>query len=302
VSQGWQLRPAGLDDLPAITEIVQAEDLKYRGHTDFTLGEVREQLAASSTFDIERDQIAAELGGKLIAAAIVTPRAGIISVDPAHDEQRLRVELLAWAETRMAEQARDPLRIAVPAAYTPAVGFLVRAGYALERFYAQMVRVFDHTGPPEPAEVPPGYRLRPVDPGADVATLHALDDRAFRDRPDYQPESLIEYGKRHIAFSHFEPAWSMVAETAAGRPAGSLIGWRPSDHPHGYVAVLAVDPEHRRRGLARAMLLNAFAAIDAAGLPTAELHVASDNPRALDLYRGVGMYESERFDHYVRIP
>ena len=165
-----------------------------------------------------------------------------------------------------------------------------------------MVRDFGLTGPPAPARVADGYRLRLIDPVGDLAALHALDDRAFRARPDYHPESLEAYDKRHIAFSQFEPAWSLLAETAAGEPAGSLIGWRPPDHPHGYVAVLAVDPDHRGRGLAPALLLSAFGAIHAAGLATAELHVASDNPRALDLYAGVGMTQTERFDHYVRTP
>ncbi len=302
MSQGWHLRPAGLEDLPAIVALVQAEDLKYRGHTDVSLGEVQEQLAADSKFDAQRDQVAVESEGKLIAAAIIIPRAAIISIHPEHDEQRLRVELLAWTEHRLSELDREPYRVAVPAAYRPTVEFLERAGYELERFYAQMVREFSQTGPPEPPAVPDGYRLRAIDPGSDLAALHALDDRAFRDRPDYHPEDLEEYDRRHLAFSQFEPAWSLLAQTTDGRPAGSLIGWRPTDHPHGYVAVLAVDPEHRRRGLAHAMLLTAFGAIHGAGLPSAELHVASDNPRALDLYLRVGMSENERFDHYVRTP
>ena len=165
-----------------------------------------------------------------------------------------------------------------------------------------MVREFRLTGPPELTDVSEGYRLRTIDPVGDLSALYALDDRAFRERADYHYETVETYDRRHISYSRFEPAWSLLAETAAGRPAGSLVGWRPTDHPHGYVAVLAVDPEHRRRGLARVMLLSAFAAIHAAGLPTAELHVASDNPRALDLYVGVGMRENERFEHYVRTP
>jgi ribosomal protein S18 acetylase RimI-like enzyme len=92
----------------------------------------------------------------------------------------------------------------------------------------------------------------------------------------------------------------LVAETASSQPVGSLIGWRPPDHPHGYIAVLAVDPAHQRRGLGRAMLLTAFAAIHAAGLPTAELYVASHNPKALDLYTNVGMHEGERINNYIR--
>jgi mycothiol synthase len=300
VTQGWQLRPGGADDLPALVELFQAEDLRYRGRSDISLSQVREQLAADRSFDQARDQVVVERDQGLIGAAIINPRAVNLAVHRDHDEPRLRGDLLAWAETRQAEMGRRTYRVAVPAANTPAVEFLLGAGYGLERFYAQMIRDFARTGPPEPAEVADGYRLRAVDRARDLAALHALDDRAFQDRPDYQPEALEAYDKRHISFSRFEPAWSFLAETRDAEPAGSLIGWRPPDHPHGYVAVLAVDPGHRRRGLARALLLNAFSQMYGEGLPSAELHVASDNPRALDLYRGVRMTEAERFDHYSR--
>ncbi len=302
MSAGWQIRAAEPDDLPAIVELIRAEDLRYRGHTDMTLAGVQEQVAANPHFDAARDQVAAERDGELIAAAVLVPQTALINVHPDHDEQRLRVELLAWVETRQAELGRLPHRVAVPGAYTPAVDFLQRAGYSLERFYARMVRRFSRTGPPGPARLADGYRLRTIDPVADLVALHNLDDRAFRERPDYRAESLESYDRRHISFSQFEPAWSLLVETTDGEPAGSLIGWRPPDHPHGYVAVLAVDPDHRGRGLAPALLLSAFGAIHAAGLATAELHVASDNPRALDLYTGVAMIETERFDHYVRAP
>lgn len=50
------------------------------------------------------------------------------------------------------------------------------------------------------------------------------------------------------------------------------------------------------------MLSAAFAAIDAAGLPAAELYVASDNAYALDLDTGVGMREAELMYNYARTP
>ena len=124
MSGGWHLRPAGLEDLPAIVELVQAEDLRYRGHTEMTLGGVQEQIAVNQHFDAARDQVAAELDGKLIGAAILVPQTALINVHPDHDEQRLRVELLAWVEMRQAELRREAHRVAVPAAYTPAVEFL----------------------------------------------------------------------------------------------------------------------------------------------------------------------------------
>jgi ribosomal protein S18 acetylase RimI-like enzyme len=298
---GWQLRPAGPDDLPAIVEIIRAEDLLYRGHSDIDLDVSRERIAADPGFDAERDQIVAEVEGQVIAAVILNPRAANIAVSPHRDLPGLRADLLAWSERRQGELGRERV-VAVPAANTRAVAGYLAAGYRLERFYAEMVRDFADAGPPEAVIVPMGYRLRAIAPAEDLEALHRLDDRAFRDRPDYAPESLEEYDRRHVSFSQFAPQWSGVVESESGAFGGSLIGAHRPGHRGGYIAVLAVDPDHRRRGLARTLLLSAFRAISVAGLATAELHVASDNPRALDLYTGVGMTQGERFDHYIQAP
>jgi ribosomal protein S18 acetylase RimI-like enzyme len=297
----WQLRPAGRDDLPAIVEIIRAEDLLHRGHSDIDLEVSRERIAADPGFDAERDQIVAEVEGQLIAAVILNPRAANIAVCPDRDLPGLREDLLAWTQDRQRELGRECV-VAVPAANTRAVKTYLAAGYRLERFYAEMVRDFADTAAPEDITVPDGYRLRAIRPEKDVEALHRLDDRAFRDQPDYAPESLEEYDRRHVSFSQFASPWSFVLESDSGELGGSLIGSRRPGRPGGYIAVLAVDPDHRRRGLARTLLLSAFRAISAAGLATAELHVASDNPRALDLYTGVGMTQGERFDHYIRAP
>ena len=53
---------------------------------------------------------------------------------------------------------------------------------------------------------------------------------------------------------------SWIAEDAAGRPLGILLGYRSQDHPEEAVLhLVAVDPNRRRRGIGRA-LVGAFAA------------------------------------------
>jgi mycothiol synthase len=211
-------------------------------------------------------------------------------------------ELIRWAEDRQDELGRMPYRGGCDAVNAPAVASWAAAGYILSDFYAQMVRSFEEGGPPETAELPAGYRLGLIDRDGDAARLHDLNERAFEADPDHEPATLEDFTRAHLSFSQFDPAWSLLVETARGDLAGSLIGWRPPDHPHGYIAVLAVDPAHRRVGLGRAMLLTAFSAIDSAGLPAAELYVASHNPKALDLYTSVGMHQGERINNYIRTP
>ena len=72
------------------------------------------------------------------------------------------------------------------------------------------------------------------------------------------------------------------------------------DERVGFVDVLAVHPDHQRRGLGSALLRNSFARFAAAGLKEAQLGVASDNPRALALYEGVGMRARFQTDVYER--
>ena len=54
------------------------------------------------------------------------------------------------------------------------------------------------------------------------------------------------------------------------------------------VLTLAVEPSHRRRGLARGLLHAGLERAAAAGAEEAFLEVAADNPAALDLYRLAG--------------
>ena len=68
----------------------------------------------------------------------------------------------------------------------------------------------------------------------------------------------------------------------------------------GFVDVLAVHPDHQRRGLGSTLLRNSFAGFAAAGLKEAQLGVASDNPRALALYERVGMHARFQTDVYER--
>ncbi len=88
--------------------------------------------------------------------------------------------------------------------------------------------------------------------------------------------------------------------TRGGGPVGFLLARRWSNEGVGYVDLLGVDPAHRARGLATALLLTAFSRFAADGLREAQLGVASDNPRALRLYERCGMSPRFRMDTYQR--
>jgi ribosomal-protein-alanine N-acetyltransferase len=73
-----------------------------------------------------------------------------------------------------------------------------------------------------------------------------------------------------------------------GEVAGFVVAWRVLDELH--VADLAVRPERRRRGVARALLEDLKAA--GPGVSWIGLEVRASNAAALALYRGLGFSES----------
>jgi ribosomal-protein-alanine N-acetyltransferase len=68
------------------------------------------------------------------------------------------------------------------------------------------------------------------------------------------------------------------------------------------VLTLAVEPSHRRRGIARALLRAGLNQAMAAGAEEAFLEVAADNAVALALYRAEGFAEAGHRGGYYRRP
>jgi N6-L-threonylcarbamoyladenine synthase len=79
-------------------------------------------------------------------------------------------------------------------------------------------------------------------------------------------------------------------------PVGFLLADRVRDEVH--VLAVAVVPERRRRGIARALVLAALARAAGEGAARAHLEVRAGNAPALSLYRGLGFAEVGRRPRY----
>jgi ribosomal protein S18 acetylase RimI-like enzyme len=84
-----------------------------------------------------------------------------------------------------------------------------------------------------------------------------------------------------------------------GRPVGWVTG-RILASGRGYIAMLAVAASERGRGLGRALLLHAFADLQAAGAHGLALDVEGANTAALELYRSVGLEIEREWRIYIR--
>ncbi|MCB2108546.1 MAG: ribosomal protein S18-alanine N-acetyltransferase [Rhodobacteraceae bacterium] len=68
------------------------------------------------------------------------------------------------------------------------------------------------------------------------------------------------------------------------------------------ILTVAVDPERRRGGIGRALLIHAFAELDKNGVARCFLEVAQDNDAALGLYRRLGFEVTGKRANYYANP
>lgn len=89
-------------------------------------------------------------------------------------------------------------------------------------------------------------------------------------------------------FRHFTGT-SWVVEDATGRSLGFLIGYRSPDHPtRAVIQLVGVDPNHRRRGLGRALVERFVDDVRRVGVRTIEAVTAPDARAAIAFHRALG--------------
>ncbi len=299
-----------------ILALVHASDVAAVGQPDFSADDVREALVGSPHVTPERDSLLAyapdgslggwaylenDNGGDLEFVEVYThPQTG----------QPAQAPLLALTLARVAERARElgHATMTVRAGAIPTekayIATLRAAGFTFVKRYARMQRSLEDV-PPTPPSTPDGVAIRPVDPAddAEMRTFHEILDRAFRDTPDYQPRSYEQW--REWLDGQPSVAWDeWLVATVDGTPAGILQSSDQSvQEGEGWVKMLAVPREHRRRGVGEALLRRAFAVYAAKGRTKAGLGVDLENPtQPASLYQAVGMapiYEGDMFQRAV---
>lgn len=176
-----------------------------------------------------------------------------------------------------------------------------RAGFVADRVFHRMsAPVTDALLEPV---LPDGYRIRPMAGDTEVEEWVAAHNAGFADHYD-PPAGTPEDKRTAMRYPGYLPQADLVLVDPSGRIAG--IGYNAIERltdgtAKGWVRTLAVVPEHRGRGLGRALLLASMAALRKEGMERVHLSVDTDNESgALQLYSSAGFTEDGRMIVYKR--
>ena len=304
-------RPATMDDVDAVLDVVRAIDAVEHPNYLATREEVEEELGYSFV-DKERDTlIGFAEDGRPVAAGIVLepPRQETLvreflngGVHPDFWGRGVGRELLAWqlARGRQKLAASDKRLPGWIVGYADARAprrerLLRRAGLEPVRYFLTLERSL---AAPIPA-VTPREDVRIVPYTAELsAAVHAARDEAFLDHWGSQPMSDEQW--ESFLAGTFRADVSFVA-VAGDEVAGFLLcqvneeDWASQGFTGAYIAMLGTTRAHRGKRIAPALLAASMRASAALGWERSTLDVDAENPTgALGLYTGMGFTETNR--------
>lgn len=308
----FEMRPAKADELPAIVDLINKHSRAMHGYDMITVQETESEWN-SPGFEPELDtRLAVDPEGAILGYAELWNTAyphvnpGIwFRVDSDLDESELgdavAHEIISWARERAwakielaPADARVILRSPTFAVDRASNRRLEAAGMSEDRRFYRMKIEFD--GEPAAATVPDGYEVRQIQP-ADIRDTYLMLHEAFKDHfgvpRNRDPEqAFAEWKHVMIDAPQRELAYNLIAVCADG-VVGASMNW-PTDgavSERAWVASLAVAREHRRKGIAEALLRESFRHFYREGKREAGLGVdATSLTNATALYERCGMH------------
>jgi mycothiol synthase len=290
------VRPAEPSDAEAIHELVSAYNTAIVGFADYTLDDVRDELAEPG-FDLARDSwLVFEPSGRLTGYgwACADSDSDRVDIDVMTQDPDVAERLFDLVCERAREMGRErgheQVKVDKGIYREDAMRSVLEArGFAPATTFQRM-RI-DHDGVVEQPEAPPGLTIREATDDATRRVAHEVQIAAFRDHFGWVPKSYAEWLDLHEAKSSFSWPQLWVVDLD-GRPVAicECTDQFIEEEDCGYVASIGVIPEARGRGVASYLLRRTFAEDAAAGRTGTLLHVDANNTTpAVGLYESVGM-------------
>ncbi len=217
-------------------------------------------------------------------------------VDPEFGGRGIGSALFAWNEARLREIAADHdasdamFEIFVNDANTGGTALTRDAGFEPVTYAAEMVRPSVDDLPEHP--LPDGVEIRPVTEDQ-LREIWEADVEAFRDHWGFVEPTESAYAQ-FLEFPHSDPTLWKIAwddEGVAGQVRSFIDTAQNAERglQRGWTEFISTSRRWRRRGLAKALIVESIRELAARGMTDVALGVHTENPNgAFDLYTGLG--------------
>jgi len=211
-----------------------------------------------------------ESGGRIVGIVHHEHRAGVnyLEVDPACAV--LKADMLAYAAENLAAAAGDArnVEIFINDADEAFQRIATEAGFERNADRGEDMSHLPIPDPFPPIRLPEGFRLKSLADDNDLEKVHRVLHRGFN-HPGEPPADGLAGRRKMQSAPNFRPELTMVVEAPNGDFVSYCGMWYEPANRLAYVEPVCTDPDHRRRGLGTAAVLEAIRRCGALGATVA---------------------------------
>jgi GNAT superfamily N-acetyltransferase len=296
-----RVRALDASELGNVLAVVASAEVADLGSARTTAEEIASQWAIPG-FDLARDAWAVDGADGLAGVAWLLPGTGVLIAEvlPTACGCGIGTALRQAAERRAREVLPSGVTLKQHAirGNAKASRLLAAAGYVPTHSYRRMRR--DLREPLPAAATPAGLRWSTAAPFDHDMAIYDLAVRAYAQTPDFRRRAPELWCAKHLR----EPILYCAASPLlwdGEALAGCMLAEPPDAGGIPRMTVLAVDPDRRGAGLARALVLASLQAMAADGAAFGELDVLDGNP-AIRLYESLGLRDVVVEDRFEKAP
>jgi GNAT superfamily N-acetyltransferase len=282
---GLMSRALTMDDARAVFEVAAAQELADIGKVEIEPADIVSDWSRPS-WDVATHTIGVFDADRMVAYGEISGRdRGDAAVHPDYRRRGIGTALASWMQETARAHGGTGYGTPVPQG-SPGDRLLEKLGYRIR--HTSWVLALPAGKQIEPRPLPDGYAIREARPEEYPAVQDVIED-AFLEWSVRERESYEDFHASVIGRPGFEP-WNLrVVTDQAGDIVGvALVIMAGDPATEAYIERLAVRRDQRNRGLAQALLVDAFARGREHGATRSALSTDS-RTGALSLYLKVGM-------------
>jgi len=279
---GLTSRPLRMCDARAVFEVMAAQEAHDLPEVMIEEADIVGDWNRAA-FDVEQSTVGVFDGDRLVAFGEVGLHGRCdAAVHPAYRGRGIGTSVAHWMQELARSKGMEEIGMPVPVD-SDGDRLLAALGYVV-RWNSWGLELLEGATVPE-RPLPDGYAVHEADP-SDYERCWTVQEDAFLEWSNRERQPYDDWLAEITGRPGFE-SWNIRVVTD---PAGAVVGmaWVQLGAESAFVARLATRPDQRGRGIAQAILVDAFAVARQHGATRSELSTDS-RTGALGLYEKVGM-------------